>query len=74
MELLKKNVLLSNIVNGSYHTKCVLLSNQKFMTHVSLINYILVNSQESHYYLFAVKLDVLEVKILWIIYLIKYVL
>ena len=31
-------VLLSNIVNGSNHTKCVSLSNQKCMTEPTLIN------------------------------------
>ena len=36
-------VLLSNIVNGSNHTKCVLLSNQKFMNQFLLI-YILMNT------------------------------
>ena len=31
-------VLLSNIVNGSNHTKCVSLSNQKCMIQSTLIN------------------------------------
>ena len=31
-------VLLSNIVNGSNHAKCVSLSHQKFMTQPNLIN------------------------------------
>ena len=31
-------ILLSNIVNGSNHTKCVSLSNQKSMTQPTLIN------------------------------------
>ena len=31
-------VLLSNIVNGSDHTKCISLCNQKCMTHPTLIN------------------------------------
>ena len=31
-------VLLYKIVNGSNHTKCMLLSNQKCMTQPSLIN------------------------------------
>ena len=30
--------LLAGLVNGSNHTKCVLLSNQKFMTETTLIN------------------------------------
>ena len=51
-------VLLSNIVNGSNYTKCVSLSNQKFMPQPTLINlnpneYI----QEFHYYPFIAKLD-----------------
>ena len=31
-------VLLSNIVNGANHTKCVLLSNQKCQIQPTLIN------------------------------------
>ena len=31
-------VLLSNIVNGSNHTKCVSLTNQKCITQPTLIN------------------------------------
>ena len=51
-------VLLSNIVNGSNHTKCVSLSNPKCMTEPTLINlHPNEYSQEFHYYLFAVKLD-----------------
>ena len=51
-------VLLSNIVNGSNHTKYISLSNQKCIIQPTLINldpneY----SQEFHYYPFAVKLD-----------------
>ena len=51
-------VLLSKIVNGNNHTKCVSLSNQK-----SKIQHTLINlhpdecSQEFHCYPFAVKLD-----------------
>ena len=49
-------VLLSNIVNGSNHRKCLLLSNQKCM--IQLINlHSNEYSQEFHSYLFAVKLD-----------------
>ena len=59
-ELIKKMfiVLLSNIVDGSNHTKFVFLSNQKCMTQPTLIN-LRPNeySQESYYYPFAVKLD-----------------
>ena len=55
-------VLLSNMdhgtVNGSNHTKCVLLSNQKCMIQPTLINlHPNEYSQEFHYYPFAVKLD-----------------
>ena len=50
-------VLLSNIVNGSNHTKCVSLSNQKCMIPPTLINLHRIEySQEFHYYPFAVKL------------------
>ena len=50
--------LLTDLVNGSNHTQCVLLSNQKCMTQPTLIN-LLSNeySQELHYYPFAIKLD-----------------
>ena len=39
-EIIKKMfvVLLSNILNGSNQTKCVLLSNQKCMNQPTLIN------------------------------------
>ena len=51
-------VLLSNIVNGSTHTKCVLLSKQKCMIQ-PILNNIHPNeyNQELYYYPFAVKLD-----------------
>ena len=51
-------VLLSNIFNGSNHTKYVLLSNQKCMTQPTVIN-LRPNeySQDFHYYPYAVKLD-----------------
>ena len=58
--LLKKMfiVLLRNIVNGSNHTKCVPLSNQKCMTQPTLINlHPNEYSQEFLYYPIAVKLD-----------------
>ena len=50
--------LLTSIVNGSNHTKCVSLSNQKCMIQPTLINlhpneYI----QDLLYYPFVVKLD-----------------
>ena len=51
-------VLLSNIANGSNHTKCVSLSNQKCENEPILINlHPTEYNQEFHYYLFAVKLD-----------------
>ena len=31
--------LLTGLVNGSNHTKCVLLNNQKSMTQLTLINF-----------------------------------
>ena len=50
--------LLTGLVNGSSHTKCVSLSNQKCMIQPTLINLHLNEySQEFHYYPFAVKLD-----------------
>ena len=50
--------LLTGLVNGSNHTKCISLSNQKCMTQPNLIN-LLPNeySQGFHYYPFVVKLD-----------------
>ena len=51
-------LLLSNIVNGSNHAKCVSLSNHKCMTQPTLINlHPNENSQKFHYYQFAVKFD-----------------
>ena len=51
-------VLLTGLVNGSNHIKCVSLSNQKCMVQPTLTN-LRPNeySQEFHYYPFAVKLD-----------------
>ena len=50
-------VLLSNIINGSNHTKCISLSNQKCIIQPTLINlHSKEYSQEFHYYPFAVKL------------------
>ena len=54
-------VLLTGLVNGSNQTKRVLLSNQKCMIQLTLIN---LQTNEFHYYSFADKLDVLEVVIL----------
>ena len=51
-------VLLSNIVNGSNHTKCVPLSNQKCLTQPTPTNlHPNKYSQEFHNYPFVVKLD-----------------
>ena len=50
--------LLSNIVNGSSHTKCVLLRNQKCMTQSTPINlHSNEYSQEFDFYSFRFKLD-----------------
>ena len=60
MEFLQKIfiILLSNIVNGSHHTKCISLNNQKCMVQPTLINlHPDKHSQEFHYYPCAVKLD-----------------
>ena len=50
--------VLYYIVNGSNHTKCVSLSNQKYMNQLTFIN-LHPNEciQEFHYYPFVVKLD-----------------
>ena len=52
-------MLLTNIVSASNHTKCMSLSNQKYMTQ-STLNNLHPNeySQELHYYPFAVNLDI----------------
>ena len=51
-------VVLSNIANGSKHTKCMSLSNQKYMIQATLINlHPNEYSQEFYYYPFAVKLS-----------------
>ena len=50
--------LLSGLVNGYNHTKCVSLSNQKCQIQPTLINlHPNVYSQEFHYYPFATKLS-----------------
>ena len=59
-ELIKKIfiVLLTGLVNGSNHTKCVSLSNQKCEVQSTLIDlHPNEYSQKFHYYRFAVKLD-----------------
>ena len=49
--------LLTGRVNGSNHTKCLLLSNQKCMTQATLINlHPNEYSQEFQYYPFPVKI------------------
>ena len=51
-------VLIRSIVNGSNHTKCVSLSNQKCEIHPTLINlHPNEHSQEFHYYPFPVTLN-----------------
>ena len=50
--------LLTGLVNGSNHTKCLLLSNQKCIIEPTLIHlHPNEYSQEFHYYPFSVKLD-----------------
>ena len=64
-------VLLTSIVNDSNHAKCVSLRNQKWEIQPTKFEY----SQELHCYPFTVKLDinVLEVEILLLTYIRKYV-
>ena len=58
MELLKKCLLLTNIVNASNYTKCVSLSNQKCEIQPTFINsHPNEYSQNFHCYPFAFKLD-----------------
>ena len=50
--------LLTSLVNGFNHTKCVSLSDQKCMIQPALINlHPNEYSQEAHYYPFAANLD-----------------
>ena len=50
--------LLNGLLNGSNHTKCISLSNQKCQIQPTFINlHSNEYSQEFHYYQFAVKLD-----------------
>ena len=52
------NGLLTDLVSGSNHTKCVSLSNQKCKIQPTLISlHANEYNQEFHYYPFAVKLD-----------------
>ena len=58
--LIKKGFigLFTSLVNGSNHTKCILLTNQKYMIQPTLIDlHPNEYSQEFHYYSFLVKLD-----------------
>ena len=49
--------LLTGLVNGSNHTKCVSLSNQKCMTQLTLMNlHPHKYSKEFHYFPFEFKL------------------
>ena len=59
-ELIKKIFigLLTGLLNGSNHTKCVSLSKQICEIQHTIINlHPTEYSQEFHYYLFSVKLD-----------------
>ena len=50
--------LLIDVFNGSNHTKCVSLGNQKCMMQHAFMNlYPNEYSQEFHYYTFPIKLD-----------------
>ena len=58
--LIKKILIgsLTGLINGSNHTKCVLLNIQKCMIQPTLINlHPNEHSQEFHYHPFAVKFD-----------------
>ena len=58
--LIKQTIieLLTGLVNGSNHIKCISLSSQKCMIQPTLINsHPNEYSQEFHYYSFVVKLD-----------------
>ena len=74
--LIKKMIigLLNGLVNESNLTKCVALRNQKCMIKPTLNLHRNEYSQELHYYPFSVnKIDVLEVVILLMTLLVKYV-
>ena len=67
--------LIVSIVNGSNHVKCVSLSNQKCITQPIFINYIIMNIFKN-FITICLQLnciDVLEVVVLLMTYLIKYV-
>ena len=67
--------IIKCIVSAPNHTKCISLSNQKCMIQSTLINFHSNEySQEINFYPFVVnQIDVLEVVILSMIYLIEYV-
>ena len=74
-ELIKKIFigLLIGIISASNHTKCISQINQKCMTQPTFIKLCRNEySLEFHYYLFAFKLDVLEIVMLLMIFLTKY--
>ena len=73
-ELIKKIFigLLTGMISASNHTKCMSQINQKCMTQPTFINLCRNEySLEFHYYLFAFKLDVLEVVMLLMTFLTK---
>ena len=50
--------LLTSIVSASDHTRCALLNNQKCMTHLLLLIYVLMSiGKKLFYYSFAGNLD-----------------
>ena len=56
--MLRLTGLLTGLVNGSNHTKCAFLNNQKCVIQPALINlHPNEYNQEFHYYPFSVKLD-----------------
>ena len=68
-------VLLSNIVNASNNTKCELLSNKKCEIQPTLLIYIMMNTVKNFttIHLGLNYMNVLEVVILLMAYLINYV-
>ena len=68
-------VLLSNIVNASNNTKCELLSNKKCEIQATLLIYIIMNTVKNFttIHLGLNYMNVLEVVILLMAYLINYV-
>ena len=68
-------VLLSNIVNASNNTKCELLSNKKCEIQPTLLIYIIMNTVKNFttIHLGLNYMNVLEVVILLMAYLINYV-